>query len=171
MHVPCVVFPAGYCRLLSSGVVTAALCCFIWEIYRIEGNFRGRKLSRIGEKYDIHGKKLSQINHSCHTKGHHTPKFAEKTFTNSHKTCESFLPQKFPAIPLASHHYSIPTYFSFMFDLVWATSNSRWYINIVVLCQVCLHQVLCQVWDVDRNQLPRTNYHRTEEIFMVLHVC
>ena len=51
-------------------------------------------------------KKLSQINHSCHTKGHHAPKFAEKTFTNSHKTCESFLPQKFPAIPLASHHYS-----------------------------------------------------------------
>ena len=24
-------------------------------IYRIAGNFRGRKLSRIGEKYDFHG--------------------------------------------------------------------------------------------------------------------
>jgi len=54
--------------------------------YRIAGNFRGRKLSRIGEKYDFHGENFSQIARFATRKDAIPPNFAEKTFANSHKT-------------------------------------------------------------------------------------
>ena len=55
--------------------------------YRIAGNFRGRKLSRIGENM-IFAEKLSRIAHFCHAEGRHVPNFAEKTFACSHKTAK-----------------------------------------------------------------------------------
>ena len=59
--------------------------------YRIVGNFRGRKLLRIGKKKKIFTEKLSQRNFhrllAFATPKDTTPQnFAEKTFTNSHKT-------------------------------------------------------------------------------------
>ena len=44
------------------------------------GNFRGRKLLQIGEN-TIFAEKLSQIACLCRTKGHQTPKFAERIAT------------------------------------------------------------------------------------------
>ena len=46
------------------------------------------KLSRIGDKYDLCGKKLSPIGRMCRAKGATPPNFAEKTFANSHKTAK-----------------------------------------------------------------------------------
>ena len=48
-------------------------------------NFRGRKLSRFGEKYDFRGENFRGLLF-CLTNGRHTPNFAEKTFTYSHNT-------------------------------------------------------------------------------------
>ena len=54
--------------------------------YRIAGNFRGRKLSRIGEKYDFRRENFRGLL-ACAAPKDATPlNFAEKTFTNSHKT-------------------------------------------------------------------------------------
>ena len=46
------------------------------SLYRIAGNLRGRKLSQIGEKYDIHG----------------------ENFREQPQNRKSFLPRKFPTI-------------------------------------------------------------------------
>ena len=56
--------------------------------YCIVGNFRGRKLSRIGWKIHLLWRKLSWIACFCHAKGHHAPNFAEKIFVKSHKTAK-----------------------------------------------------------------------------------
>ena len=69
--------------------------------YRIAGNFRGRKLSRIGEKYNFRGENFRGLLAFTMPKDTTLPNFTEKTFANNHKTakfCESFHPQKFPAI-------------------------------------------------------------------------
>ena len=50
------------------------------------GNFRGRKLSEIGEKYKFSQRKLPWFAHFCHAKGHHATIFAEKTLANGHRT-------------------------------------------------------------------------------------
>jgi len=53
--------------------------------YHIEGNFRGRKLSRISEKYDFRGENFSGLL-ACAVSKDTTPlNFVEKTFTNSQK--------------------------------------------------------------------------------------
>ena len=56
-----------------------------YSVYRIAGNFRGRKLSRIGGN-SIFAEKLLRIARFCSAKGRHAPNFAEKTFAYSHKT-------------------------------------------------------------------------------------
>ena len=56
-------------------------------IYRTAGNFRGRKLSRIGEN-TIFAEKNLQIARFCSAKWRHTPYFAEKTFAYSHKNAK-----------------------------------------------------------------------------------
>ena len=53
--------------------------------YRIAGNFRGRKLSRIGETR-FSWRKLSRIARFCCAKGSHAPNFTDKTFEYSHKS-------------------------------------------------------------------------------------
>ena len=58
-----------------SSQYSLSMCC-------IAGNFQGRKLLRIGEKYDFYGGNFRGL----HTKGCHAPNFAKKTFAYSHKT-------------------------------------------------------------------------------------
>ena len=53
---------------------------------RIAGNFGGRKLSRIGEKYDFRGKNFCRLLTFAAPKDTMPPNFAENTFANSHKT-------------------------------------------------------------------------------------
>ena len=62
--------------------------------YRIAGNFRGRKLPRIGEKYNFHREKPSRI---AIPKDATPSNFMEKTFVNSYKTAKNsqkFSPSK-----------------------------------------------------------------------------
>ena len=59
-----------------------------WEIYRIAGNFQGRKLSRIGEKYNFRGENFHRVLTCAALKDTTPPNFAEKTFVNSHKTAK-----------------------------------------------------------------------------------
>ena len=64
-------------------------------------NFRGRKVSLIGEKYNFCGENLHRLLAFAMPKDATPQNFTEKTFANSHKTtkfAESFLPWKFPAI-------------------------------------------------------------------------
>ena len=61
-------------------------------------NFQGRKLSQIGENYDL--REENMLPFAVPTDAM-PPNFVERTFANSHKTSEiyeSFLPQKFSAI-------------------------------------------------------------------------
>ena len=82
-------------------ILTVLTVLLLYCMYRIVGNFQGRKLLRISEKYDFRGEKLSRIARFCRTKGHHAPKFCRENFCEypqNHKICESFLPQKLPTI-------------------------------------------------------------------------
>ena len=54
--------------------------------YRLAENFRGRKVSRIGEKYNFHGENFCGLLTFAVPKDTTPPNFAEKTFANSHKT-------------------------------------------------------------------------------------
>ena len=72
------------------------------QYYHIVENFRGRILSRIGEKQ---GRKLLHIAWFCHAKRHHAPKFCGENFRKqlqNHEIRESFLPRKFPTIQYRS---------------------------------------------------------------------
>ena len=55
-------------------------------LYRIAGNFRGRKHAQIGEKYDFLGENFRGLLAHAVPKDTMPPNFAEKTFANSHKT-------------------------------------------------------------------------------------
>ena len=55
-------------------------------VCRMMGNFQGRKLSRIGEKYDFRGENFRGLLACAAPKDATPPNFAEKTFANSHKT-------------------------------------------------------------------------------------
>ena len=67
-------------------------------LYRIATKFRGRKLLRIGGKYDFCQENFHGLLAFAAPKDAMPPNFAEKTFVNSHKTakfakvcsCESF---------------------------------------------------------------------------------
>ena len=58
---------------------------FIVE-YHIVGNFQGRKLLRIGEKYDFRRENFRGLLVCAAPKDAMPPNFTEKTFANSHKT-------------------------------------------------------------------------------------
>ena len=60
--------------------------CYKYRLhYRIAGNFRGRKPSRIGR---FLRRKLARIAHFCRSKGRHASKFRGENFANSHKTAK-----------------------------------------------------------------------------------
>ena len=69
----------GYLSVADS----PSLCTVLQLLYRIAGNFRGRKLSRIGEKYDFRGLLAFAM-----PKDTTPPNFVEKTFTDNHKTAK-----------------------------------------------------------------------------------
>ena len=81
--------------------------------YRIAGNFWGRKLSRIGEKYDFHGENIPRLLARAVLKDTTPPNFMEKTFANNHKTVkfakvlslESFL-----LYGTSVNHFKIPKF-------------------------------------------------------------
>ena len=54
----------------------------------ITGNFQGRKLPRIGEKYDFCSENFRALLAHAMLKDTMPPDFAEKTFVNSHKTAK-----------------------------------------------------------------------------------
>ena len=69
--------------------------------YRIAGNFRGRKLSRIGRKGAFRGEKLSRNVKTGHIMGVACLEVRGENFRGwlkNREIRESFLPQKFPAI-------------------------------------------------------------------------
>ena len=71
--------------------------------YRIAGNFQGRKLSRIGEKYDFHGEYFRGLLTCAVPKMPHPQK---KTYANSHKTAKFTKVFSFESFPL----YGTTTY-------------------------------------------------------------
>ena len=74
--------------------------------YRIAENFRGRKLSRIGEKYDFRGENFHGLLASAVPKDATPPNFAEKTFTNCHKTAKFAKVFSLESFPLYGIRYS-----------------------------------------------------------------
>ena len=81
--------------LQNTGIYTVVQKSFVrqhsclihtYTMYRITENFRGRKLSRIDEKYDFRGEKFCGLLTFAVPKDATPPNFAEKTFSDSHKT-------------------------------------------------------------------------------------
>ena len=58
------------------------------QLWLLVGNFQGRKLSRIGEKYDFRGENFHRLLTCATPKDATLPNFTEKTFANSHKTAK-----------------------------------------------------------------------------------
>ena len=82
--------------------------------YRIAGNFRGRKLSQIGEKDNFWGEKFHKLLACATQKDTTPPNFVEKTFTNSHKTAKFVKVFSLKSFPLYSmratwgtHQYTV----------------------------------------------------------------
>ena len=68
--------------------------------YRIAGNFRGRKLSRIGEKYAFRGENFCGLLAFAVPKDA-TPQILQRKLSRiaqNREICKSFLPRKFSAI-------------------------------------------------------------------------
>ena len=79
------------------------------EKYCIAGNFRGRELSRIGEKYHIRGENFHGLLAFAAPKDGTPQNFMKKTFTNSHKTAKFakvFPLENFPLYGNFSYSYS-----------------------------------------------------------------
>ena len=68
--------------------------------YCIAGNFRGRKLSQIGEKYDFHGENFHGLLTFAASKDTMLPNCEEKIFTNSHKTVKFAIVFSLESFPL-----------------------------------------------------------------------
>ena len=66
----------------------AVFFCTGIKTYRIAGNFRGRKLSRIGEKSNFRRENFCGLLAFATPKNATPLKFHEKTFANSHKTAK-----------------------------------------------------------------------------------
>ena len=89
-------FSMSVCPVASSKISARPGTNFNWSLiikpirlnYRIAGNFRGRKLSWIGEKYDFRGENFHGLLACAAPKDATPPNFTEKTFTNSHKTAK-----------------------------------------------------------------------------------
>ena len=68
-------------------------------MYRIAGIFRGRKFSRIREKYDFREQNIRVLLPFAAPTDAMSPNFTEKTFTKSHKNAKFtkvFLLESFP---------------------------------------------------------------------------
>ena len=79
------------------------------EKYRIAGNFRGRELLRLGEKYDIRRENFHRLLTFVAPKDSTPQNFMEKTFTNNHKTpkfAKVFSLENFPLYGHFSYSYS-----------------------------------------------------------------
>ena len=61
---------------------------FVRIAYRIAENFRGRKFSQIGEKYNCHRENFRGLRAFAVPKDNMPQNFAEKTFANSYKTAK-----------------------------------------------------------------------------------
>ena len=70
--------------------------------YRIARNLQGRKLLRIGEKYDFLRRKLSRIVTFAAPKDATLSNFTEKTFANSHKNAKFVKVFSLESFPLYS---------------------------------------------------------------------
>ena len=84
--------------------VDTFVLCFVYKQYRIVGNFRGRKLSKIS-RFCGYTRMFSPQNLGrgilWHSKSEQSAKvFSQKSY--SLQICESFLPQKFPTIQYCS---------------------------------------------------------------------
>ena len=75
-------------------------------MYCIVGNFRGRKLSQIGEKYNFHGETFTDFSHAV-PKNATTLNFAEKTFANSYKFAIVFSLKSFPLYSNHTEHVHV----------------------------------------------------------------
>ena len=75
-----------------------------YSVYRIAENFRGRKLSRIGEKCDFRGENFHGLLAFAAPKDATPPNFAEKTFADSHKSAKFTKVFSLKSFPL----YGIP---------------------------------------------------------------
>ena len=73
-------------------------------LYRIAGNFWGRKLSQIGEKYDFCWEIFRGLLSFAAPKDATLPNFTQKTFTNTHKTTK--FTKVFCYTVLCDHMYS-----------------------------------------------------------------
>ena len=99
------------------------------RVYHTAGNFRGRKLSRIGEKYNFREKTL-WISCFAIPKDATCPNFAENTFTNSHKTAKFvkvFFLESFPLYGIQK-----PT----TWYLVINMQHQKMFPNITVYCMM-----------------------------------
>ena len=94
-------------RKLCEGLVPRLVCTWnrnsiFTHIYRIAGNFRGRKLPQIGEKYDFCGENFRGLLACAALKDVTPPNFMEKTFANSHKTTKFMKVFSLESFPLYS---------------------------------------------------------------------
>ena len=99
--------------------------------YRIAGNFWGRKLTRIGEKYDFRWENVRRLLAFATPKDATHPNFTEKTFANSHKAMKFmtvFSPESFLLYSSLSS--------SWLF-----CSTSAWHYYVCV----CLHDLFVRV--------------------------
>ena len=69
-------------------IITYFQSCTIHSKYHIAGNFRGRKLSLIVEKYDFNGENFRGLLAFAAPKDATPPNFVEKTFANNHKAAK-----------------------------------------------------------------------------------
>ena len=108
-------------------------------VYRIAGNFRGRKLSRISEKDDFGGKNL-RIACLCRSKDATPPNFAEKTFMNNHKTtkfAKVFSLENFPLYGIIHNTHIDSQLFCLQFQQVTFV-QCPWSINGSLDCRFVL---------------------------------
>ena len=74
------------------------------------GNFRGRKLLQIGEKYDFRGENFCGLLVFAAPNNVTSPNFVMKTFANSHKTMKFVKVCSLESFPLYSSKYLLKTF-------------------------------------------------------------
>ena len=94
-------------RKLCEGLVPRLVCTWNRNIifthtYHIAGNFQGRKLPRIGEKYDFRGENFRRLLACAVLKDATPPNFSDKTFANCHKTAKFMKVFSLESFPLYS---------------------------------------------------------------------
>ena len=99
--------------------------------YHIAGNFRKRKLSRIGEKYNLCGESFVNCSLCC-AKGCHTPKFHRENFRKTTKFANVF---SLKCFPLYSTIF-VPRLFFFKFLSV---CHSAWCVLVTLQQHTCTH--------------------------------